>query len=42
MAEGRFGALDWFEPRGLSEGGAAFAELVAGKAAAAKIVLRPD
>ncbi len=42
MAEGRFGALDWFETRGLSEGGAAFAELVAGTAAAAKIVLRPE
>jgi L-iditol 2-dehydrogenase len=42
MAEGRFGALDWFEPRRLSEGGAAFAELAAGTAAAAKIVLRPD
>ncbi len=42
MAEGRFGALDWFELRGLSEGGAAFAELVAGGAAAAKIVLRPE
>ena len=42
MAEGRFGALDWFELRGLSEGGAAFAELVAGTAAAAKIILRPD
>ncbi len=42
MAEGRFGALDWFETRNLSEGGAAFAELVAGRAAAAKIVLRPD
>ena len=41
MAEGRFGALDWFETRNLSEGGAAFAELVAGAAAAAKIVLRP-
>lgn len=42
MAEGRFGALDWFETRSLSEGGAAFAELVAGAAAAAKIVLRPE
>jgi L-iditol 2-dehydrogenase len=42
MAEGRFGALDWFETRNLSEGGAAFAELVAGRAAAAKIVLQPD
>lgn len=41
MAEGRFGALDWFELRALSEGGAAFAELVAGGAAAAKIVLQP-
>ncbi len=30
MAEGRFGTLDWFELRGLSEGGAAFAEPVAG------------
>ena len=42
MAEGRFGALDWFETRNLSEGGAAFADLAAGRAAAAKIVLRPD
>jgi L-iditol 2-dehydrogenase len=41
MAEGRFGALDWFELRDLSEGGAAFADLVAGTAAAAKIVLQP-
>ena len=42
MAEGRFGALDWFETRTLSEGGGAFAELAAGREAAAKIVLRPE
>jgi L-iditol 2-dehydrogenase len=41
MAEGRFGALDWFEARNFSEGAAAFADLVHGRSAAAKIVLQP-
>ena len=40
LAAGIFGAIDWTEARPLSEGGAAFAELSAGKVAAAKILLK--
>ncbi len=40
LADGIFGAIDWIEERALAEGPRAFAELDAGKVAAAKIVLR--
>jgi alcohol dehydrogenase len=36
-----FGDLAWVEERPLAEGGQAFADLDAGRSAAAKIVLRP-
>ncbi len=39
--EGRLGPLDWTEARGLHDGAAAFADLLAGKVAAPKIVLDP-
>lgn len=38
---GTFGDLAWVEQRPLADGAAAFADLAAGRAAAAKIVLRP-
>jgi threonine dehydrogenase-like Zn-dependent dehydrogenase len=41
LASGRLGALDWVEERPLSDGPAAFRDLDAGAAKAAKIVLRP-
>ena len=41
MASGDLGPLDWFEERPLSQGAQAFADLLGGRAAAAKIVLRP-
>jgi len=41
LAEGAFGELGWVEERPLSEGAAAFRDLAEGRAAAAKIVLRP-
>ena len=41
MAEGKLGALDWFEERSLLEGPNAFSDLLRGKTSAAKIVLRP-
>lgn len=41
MAEGKLGALDWFEERSLLEGPNAFSDLLQGKTSAAKIVLRP-
>ncbi len=41
MHAGTLGDLDWFEERPLSDGASAFADLHAGRAAAAKIVLRP-
>jgi len=41
IAAGRLGALDWFEQRPLQDAPAAFADLDAGRTAAAKIVLRP-
>ena len=40
LAAGIFGPIDWTEARPLSEGGAAFAELAAGKVASAKILLK--
>jgi alcohol dehydrogenase len=41
LADGAFGDLGWVEERPLSEGAAAFRDLAEGRAAAAKIVLRP-
>jgi L-iditol 2-dehydrogenase len=41
MAAGRLGALDWMEERPLRDGANAMADIDAGRAAAAKIVLRP-
>jgi threonine dehydrogenase-like Zn-dependent dehydrogenase len=41
MFAGRLGPLDWAEPRDLSEGAAAFADIRAGRVASPKIVLRP-
>jgi threonine dehydrogenase-like Zn-dependent dehydrogenase len=41
LADGRLGALDWFEERPLSEGKSAFANIDANTIAAAKIVLLP-
>jgi L-iditol 2-dehydrogenase len=40
LAAGIFGPIDWTEARPLAEGGAAFAELAAGKVASAKILLK--
>jgi L-gulonate 5-dehydrogenase len=40
--DGIFGALDWIEERPLTGGAAAFADILAGKVAAPKIVLRPN
>lgn len=42
LFDGRPGALDWAETRGLAEGNAAFADIRAGRVAAPKIILRPD
>ncbi|MFZ4806581.1 MAG: zinc-dependent alcohol dehydrogenase [Hyphomicrobiaceae bacterium] len=41
MVAGRLGALDWFDERPLAEGPAAFREIDEGRAAAAKLMLRP-
>ncbi len=41
MQSGALGALDWFEQRDLADGIAAFEDLLQGRAAASKIVLRP-
>ncbi len=41
IVSGRLGSLDWTEVRALSDGPQAFAELVSGKTAAAKIIFRP-
>jgi len=41
IADGRLGALDWFEERPLADGPQAFRDIDAGAVAAAKIVLRP-
>ena len=40
--DGRLGALDWTEPRALSEGQEAFADIRAGRVAAPKIILEPE
>ena len=42
MAEGRLGPLDWFEERSLADGHRAFEDLVGGRTAAAKIILKPE
>ena len=39
--DGRFGALDWFEERALSDGAGAFDDIHAARVAAPKIVLLP-
>lgn len=39
--DGSLGALDWMEPRKLSNGQAAFDDLLAGKVSAPKIILHP-
>lgn len=39
--DGRLGALDWVETRPLSEGQRAFEDILGGRAAAPKIILRP-
>lgn len=41
MASGALGKLDWFEERPLSDGLAAFEDLINGRTKAAKIMLRP-
>ncbi|HZS84941.1 MAG TPA: alcohol dehydrogenase catalytic domain-containing protein [Stellaceae bacterium] len=41
LHEGKLGTLSWVEPRRLAEGARAFADLAAGRTAAAKIVLLP-
>lgn len=41
LADGGFGDLAWVEQRTLTAGAAAFDDLVAGRVAAARIVLRP-
>lgn len=38
---GELGGLDWFEVRALKDGGGAFEDILAGKVAAAKIILKP-
>ena len=40
--DGVFGSLDWIEERPLDEGANAFAQILAGKVAAPKVVLRPN
>lgn len=42
MQSGALGGLDWFELRSLSSGSDAFDDLVRGRTASAKIILRPD
>jgi threonine dehydrogenase-like Zn-dependent dehydrogenase len=42
LCSGVMGALDWVETRPLRDGAGAFADLEAGRTAAAKIVLRPQ
>ena len=41
LHDGALGALDWIEQRPMAEGAAAFRDLDQGRAAAAKIILRP-
>ena len=42
LARGAFGSLSWVQTRPLSEGPQAFADLHAGRTAAAKVVLQPQ
>jgi threonine dehydrogenase-like Zn-dependent dehydrogenase len=42
MHSGALGNLDWYEERDLSDGAGAFADLVAGRSASAKIMLLPE
>lgn len=42
MHSGALGALDWFELRGLSDGARAFEDLMEGRVASAKVILRPE
>lgn len=42
LERGSFGTLEWVETRALSDGPAAFADLAAGRVAAAKVVLIPE
>ena len=42
LAAGSFGDLAWVETRALAEGPEAFADLAAGRVAAAKVVLLPE
>lgn len=39
--DGRLGSLDWAEARAMEEGAGAFADILAGRAAAPKIILKP-
>ena len=41
MSRGDLGPLDWFDERPLTDGAAAFADLIGGHTGAAKIILRP-
>lgn len=41
MGSGDLGPLDWFEERRLADGGGAFKDLLEGRVAASKIILRP-
>ena len=40
--DGRLGDLDWVETRPLSDGQGAFEDILAGRAEAPKIILKPD
>ena len=42
LYSGALGSLEWIEQRPLSEGGNAFADLLAGRTPSAKIVLVPN
>ena len=42
MAAGDLGPLNWFDERPLAEGAEAFADLMGGRTAAGKIILRPE
>jgi len=42
MRSGALGKLDWYEERPLSDGARAFSDLIGGRSAASKIVLRPN
>ena len=42
MFAGRLGPLDWVECRPLQDGARAFEDIRAGRAAAPKIILKPD